>query len=333
MLCTGRPRYPDIPGAEYGISSDDLFSLDHEPGKTLVVGASYVALECAGFLTSFGYDTTVMVRSILLRGFDAESAEVIGDFMARHGTKFIRPATPSKIEKLDDGKLRVYFKHTGVDKTEDFDTVLFAIGRDPCTKGLGLEEVGVRLDEKSGKVIHNDHEQTSVDNIYGIGDILVGKPELTPTAIQAGSLLADRLFAGATKLMDYVNVCTTVFTPLEYGCCGLSEDDAVAQYGEDAIEVYHQRFTPLEWTVPHREENVCSAKLVCLKAENERVVGLHFLGPNAGEVTQGFGMALKLKATKAQFDDLVGIHPTVAETLTTLTVTKSSGLDAVQGGC
>lgn len=164
----------------------------------------------------------------------------------------------------------------------------------------------------TGKVEHNEVEQTSVSNIYALGDVLVSKPELTPVAIQAGNLLADRLFTGATKRMEYANVCTTVFTPIEYGCCGLAEDEAREKYGDD-VEVYHQSFTPLEWTVPHREENVCFTKLVVLKSEDERVVGLHFLGPNAGEVTQGFGMALQLRATKAQFDDLVGIHPTVAE--------------------
>ncbi|EGD81586.1 thioredoxin reductase 1 [Salpingoeca rosetta] len=329
----GRPRYPDIPGAEHGITSDDLFWMEREPGKTLVVGASYVALECAGFLASFGYDTTVMVRSILLRGFDSESAEKIGDYMARHGTKFIRPAVPSKVEKLDNGKLRVSFTHTGVEKTEDFDTVLWAIGREPLTKDIGLQSVGVKLDEKTGKIVHNESDQTTVSNIYAIGDILQGKPELTPVAIQAGNLLADRLFAGATKLMDYRNVCTAVFTPLEYGSCGYSEDEAIAEFGVDDIEVYHQSFTPLEWTVPHREENACYTKLVCLKSEKERVIGFHFLGPNAGEVAQGFGIALQLKATKEQVDNLVGIHPTVAETFTTLTVTKSSGLDAAQAGC
>eukprot|EP00049_Salpingoeca_infusionum_P011480 m.199419 g.199419 ORF g.199419 m.199419 type:complete len:520 (+) comp14943_c0_seq1:358-1917(+) len=329
----GRPRYPDIPGAEYGITSDDLFSLDHEPGKSLVVGASYVALECAGFLTAFGFDTTVMVRSILLRGFDREIAGKIGDYMENTGTKFVQPATPTRIEKLESGKLAVTFDHEGTEKTEEFDTVFFATGRDVCTKGIGLETVGVEVDPKSGKIVHSEGDRTTVENIYAIGDVLLGTPELTPVAIQAGVLLAERLFNGSTELMDYINVCTTVFTPIEYGCCGLSEEDATAKYGQDNIEVYHQSFTPLEWTVPHRPENVCFAKILCDKTDDERVVGIHYLGPNAGEVTQGFGIALKMGATKAQFDKLVGIHPTTAEIFTTMTITKASGESAEAAGC
>merc|ERR1719228_1270317 len=137
----------------------------------------------------------------------------------------------------------------------------------------------------------------------------------------------------SSVLTDYVNVCTTVFTPLEYGCCGLSEEDAITQYGEENIEVYHQNFWPLEWTVAHRKENDCYLKLICLKTENEKVIGLHYLGPNAGEVTQGFGIALKMKATKADFDNLIGIHPTTAENFTTVSITKSSGVDASATGC
>jgi len=159
------------------------------------------------------------------------------------------------------------------------------------------------------------------------------KPELTPVAIQAGKLLARRIAGVSNTLTDYVNVCTTVFTPLEYGCCGLSEEDAVKQFGEEDIEVYHTNFWPLEWTVAHRPENACYSKLICVKSQKEKVVGFHYLGPNAGEVTQGFGIALKMGATKANFDDLVGIHPTTAETLTTMEITKSSGVDASASGC
>jgi thioredoxin reductase (NADPH) len=310
-----------------------LFSLDHEPGKTLVVGASYVALECAGFLAAFNYDTTVMVRSILLRGFDREIADKIGENMADTGTKFINEATPTKLEKLESGKILVTYKQGDEEKTEEYDTVMLAVGRDVCTKGIGLEEVGVKLDERTGKIIHNGEDQTTVDNIYAIGDVLLGTPELTPVAIQAGKLLSERLFGGKTALMDYNNVCTTVFTPLEYGCCGLSEDDAIEQYGEETLEVYHQAFTPLEWTVPHRPENKCFAKIICDKNADEKVLGFHFLGPNAGEVTQGFGMAMLVGVTKKQWDRLVGIHPTVAEILTTMTITKASGESADAKGC
>ncbi|TGZ66026.1 hypothetical protein CRM22_005564 [Opisthorchis felineus] len=319
-----RPRYPDIPGdKEYGITSDDLFSLPHNPGKTLVVGASYVALECAGFLTSFGYDTTVMVRSILLRGFDQQMAEMIGEYMQKHGTKFIRPCVPTSInqvepadlEKGKTGRYRVTAKYSdGKPFSEEYNTIIFAIGRDPCVNLETMKRLGIKLD-KANRIICEDDEQTSLDNIYAIGDINAGKPQLTPVAIQAGRYLARRLFAGSTELTDYVNVATTVFTPIEYGAIGLSEEDAIAKYGKDNITVYHSHFNPLEWALPHRDDNVCYAKLVCNKAANEQVLGFHVLGPNAGEITQGYAVAMKIGVTKADFDATIGIHPTCTENL------------------
>lgn len=339
VVATGmRPRYPDIPGAkEYGITSDDLFSMKAVPGKTLVVGASYVALECAGFLAGLGFETTCMVRSILLRGFDQQLAEKIGAYMAQEGVKFIRPAVPTKVELVEDGpprRLRVEFKlmETGETLSKEFNTVMFAIGRDACTQGIGLEKLGVKMNPKNGQLL-STFEQTSVPNIYGIGDVLHDKPELTPVAIQAGKLLADRLFGGRTTLCDYVNVPTTVFTPLEYGCIGLSEEDAISQKGSDNIEVYHSYFHPLEWTLPKHDENTCYMKLICDKSDDERVIGLHVLGPNAGEITQGYGVALKCGATKKHFDATIGIHPTCSESMTTLNITKSSGEDPATKSC
>lgn len=331
----GRPLYPDIPGAkEFGITSDDIFSLDKAPGKTLVVGASYVALECAGFLAGLGFDTTVMVRSILLRGFDQECAEKIGAYMKEESkVKFIRPATPSKLEKAESGKVSVSYSIDGEDKVEEYDTVLFATGRYACTDGIGLDTVGVKLHEKSRKVLHTESEQTNISNIYGIGDVLHGKLELTPVAIQAGQRLAARLYANSSKLTNYINIPTTVFTPIEYGAIGYSEEDAITTFGADNIEVYHLQYTPLEYSLPHRTENTCFAKLITNLADNERVVGFHVMGPNSGEVTQGFGIAFTLNATKADFDDLIGIHPTVAEMMTVMTITKRSGESAVSRGC
>jgi len=336
----GRPRYPDIPGAkEHCITSDDLFSLPHAPGKTLLIGASYIALECAGFLAALGCDVTVMVRSIFLRGFDQQMAGKIAEHMEANGVKFIKGAVPSSVEKMAEGvdggapTLKVVGTTTDGESIEgEYNTVVLAIGRDPCTQDIGLDTAGVEL-AKSGKIMVDESEKSSANHIFGIGDVIEGGLELTPVAIQAGKLLARRLYAGSSKLMDYKNVCTTVFTPLEYGCCGLSEEAAVEMYGSDNIEVYHSNFWPLEHTVAHLPENDCYAKLICLKNENEKVVGLHVLSPNAGEITQGFGIALKMGATKADFDDLVGIHPTCAEIFTTLNITKRSGVDASASGC
>uniref|UniRef100_A0A8C0JQG3 Thioredoxin reductase 3 n=1 Tax=Canis lupus dingo TaxID=286419 RepID=A0A8C0JQG3_CANLU len=320
VLATGqRPRYLGIQGdKEYCITSDDLFSLPYCPGKTLVVGASYVALECAGFLAGIGLDVTIMVRSILLRGFDQEMAEKVGSYMEQHGVKFLRKFVPvlvQQLEKGSPGKLKVVAKSTEGPETieEIYNTVLLAIGRDSCTRKIGLEKIGVKINEKSGKIPVNDVEQTNVPYVYAVGDILEGKLELTPVAIQAGKLLARRLFAGRLEKCDYVNVPTTVFTPLEYGCCGLSEEKAIEMYKKENLEVYHTLFWPLEWTVAGRDNNTCYAKIICNKLDNYRVIGFHVLGPNAGEVTQGFAAAMKCGLTKQLLDDTIGIHPTCGE--------------------
>ncbi|NXJ09733.1 TRXR3 reductase, partial [Odontophorus gujanensis] len=340
VLATGeRPRYLGIPGdKEYCITSDDLFSLPYCPGKTLVVGASYVALECAGFLAGLGLDVTVMVRSILLRGFDQEMAEKIGAHMETHGVTFIRKFVPTQAKKLEDGtpgRLKVTAKSTeGPEFFEgEYNTVLLAIGRDACTRNIGLQTIGVKINEKNGKVPVNDEEQTNVPYVYAIGDILDGKLELTPVAIQAGKLLARRLYGGSSTKCDYINVPTTVFTPLEYGSCGLAEDKAIEEFGKQNLEVYHSLFWPLEWTVPGRDNNTCYAKIICNKLDSNRVVGFHVLGPNAGEVTQGFAAAIKCGLTKELLDETIGIHPTCAEVFTTLDITKSSGQDITQRGC
>uniref|UniRef100_A0A8C5WDD6 thioredoxin-disulfide reductase (NADPH) n=1 Tax=Leptobrachium leishanense TaxID=445787 RepID=A0A8C5WDD6_9ANUR len=320
VVATGeRPRYLGVPGdKEYCITSDDLFSLPYCPGKTLVVGASYVALECAGFLAGLGLDVTVMVRSIFLRGFDQEMANRAGAHMETHGVKFLKKFVPTSVELLEEGlpgKLKVTAKSTDGDQIieGEYNTVLIGVGRDACTRNIGLEKIGVRINERNGKVPVNDQEETNVPHVYAIGDILDGKLELTPVAIQAGRLLARRLYGGSTMKCDYVNVPTTVFTPLEYGCCGYSEEAAVELYGEENLEIFHTLFWPLEWTVASRDNNTCFAKIICNKRDNERVIGFHVLGPNAGEITQGFGAAMKCGLTKEKLDETIGIHPTCAE--------------------
>ena len=349
----GRPNYPDIPGAvDYGITSDDLFSIPYPPGKSVVVGASYVALECAGFLKASGFDVTVLVRSILLRGFDQQMAESIGDYMTNiSGIKVVRKAVPTKVEQLSPGKpgtLKVTYETVDPnDPTKkvlqeiECNTVLFAVGRNPCTKDIGLEKAGVAVDAKG--YIPTVYEQTNVPNIYGLGDLLKDKLELTPVAIQAGRLLARRLFKDAAQQCDYTNVPTTVFTPREYGAIGLSEEDAKSIFGDQNIQVYHAKFVPLEDAIPKTqgfdvqehsyEYPWCYTKLICNKNDNERVVGFHVLSPNAGEITQGYAVAIKMGATKADIDATIGIHPTCSEVLVTLSNTKESNIDITPGGC
>ncbi|XP_055503925.1 thioredoxin reductase 1, cytoplasmic-like [Leucoraja erinacea] len=341
IIATGeRPRYLNIPGdKEYCITSDDLFSLPYCPGNTLVIGASYVALECAGFLAGLGLQATVMVRSIFLRGFDQEMAGKVGTFMESHGVKFLKKYVPTKIEELEagtPGRIKVTAKSTSSREviTGEYNTVIIAVGREACTKHIGLEKVGVTLNDKNGKILVDSEERTNVPYIYGIGDVIDGKLELTPVAVQAGKLLARRLYKGASLKCDYVNVCTTVFTPLEYGCCGLSEENAKTLYGDAHIEVYHSFFLPLEWTITGKDKNTCYGKVICSKLENNKVVGFHILGPNAGEITQGFGAAMKCGMTKEQLSSVIGIHPTCAEVFTTMDITKRSGVDvSKKGGC
>ena len=330
LAAGGRPRYPNVPGMkEHCISSDDLFSLPYYPNRTLTLGGSFVSLELAEFMSSLGMDVTVMTRSILLRGFDQQMAEIVGRYMSNHGVRFIRPAVPKKVEKLEDGRPGKYrvtmLLDNGTEHVENYNTVLVAIGREPATAGMGLDKVGVKLTE-TGHVVHTDDERTTCPYIYAVGDILAEKPDMAPTAAQAGKLLMKRLFASSKMRMYYKNVPVAIFGSLEYGCVGLSEEAAIAQYGEHDIEVYHSYFQPLEWAIPSREENVCYAKLICVISENERVVGFHMTGPNAAEITQGFTLGLNLGATKADFDKSVGIHPTCAEIFTLLEVTKRSGM-------
>lgn len=339
IIATGeRPRYPsDCEGAvEHSITSDDLFSLPYSPGKTLVVGASYVALECSGFLNGLGFDTTVMVRSILLRGFDHQMAEMVGANMAKKGVKFLRPCVPTKIEKIKDGEPGLY-RVTATDGVKshimgEYNTVLFAIGRDACTSGIGLEKVGVKLNPKTGKV-PTVNEQTNVKNIYAVGDILEFRTELTPVAIDSGIMLVKRLYANSKETFDYNTIPTTVFTPYEYGCVGLSEENAIAKFGADNIEVFHTHFKPYEKGVTERDVEECYAKLICVINDEMRVVGFHYLGPNAGEVTQFAALGMRLKARKEDFNKLVGIHPTSAELFTNLTITKRSGVSPIPQGC
>ncbi len=329
----GRPSLPDISGAkEFGISSDDIFFLPSAPKKTLVVGASYVALECAGFLRGMGYPVTVMMRSVPLRGFDVDCAEKIVSFMSEvGGTTFVK-GVPTKLERpAPDGQIVVsYTANSGEMLTDVFDTVLFATGRRPEVRGMNLERVGVSL-APSGKIVVDDEERTTVQNIFAIGDIIEGGVELTPVAIRAGKLLANRLFNNDSKKMRYDLCPTTVFTPLEYGCVGLSEEKAAEKFG--MVEVYHSYFQPLEWNLPHMEGNRCYMKIIVNPFDDERVLGFHVLAPNAGEITQGVAVAMTAGVTKALFDDTIGIHPTVAEEMTILTISKSSGEDAKKAGC
>jgi len=324
----GRPSPLECEGGELAISSDDVFFLEKSPGKTLCVGASYISLECAGFLAGIGNDVTVAVRSILLRGFDRECADKIGAYMEDHGVKFKKGVVPKKLEKVGE-RIKVTFSD---DSSDEYDTVLSAIGRRADTEKLGLENVGVKTNPKNRKII-TTNEQSSCPNIYAVGDVMEGCPELTPVAIQAGQFLARRLFGESTEPMDYINICTTVFTPIEYSCVGLSEEDAVEKFGSDNLEIYVREFIPLEWSLSgSRQQHMAYAKVVVSKMDN-RVLGIHYFGPQAGEVMQGYGVSMKKGVTFKDLSETVGIHPTSSEEIVAISITKSSGQSASAGGC
>lgn len=291
-------------------------------------------MECAGFLKGLGYDATILVRSIVLRGFDQQMAEVVTASMIEKGINIKMGAKPASVEKQADGKLLV--KYTFNDKpgeivSDSFDTVLFAVGRYALVEDMKLENAGVKITDE--KIDVDSSSRTNVENVYAVGDVLYKKPELTPVAINAGRIIARNLFNNSDEVMDYEDVATTVFSPLEYGCVGLSEEVAVERHGADNIEIYHAYYKPTEFFVPQRSVRYCYLKAVAFREGDQRVLGLHFVGPVAGEIIQGFAAALKSGLTMKILKNTVGIHPTVAEEFTRLLITKRSGLDPTPATC
>jgi thioredoxin reductase (NADPH) len=309
-----RPKYLEHPPDLHDIciTSDDLFSLERNPGKTLVIGAGYIGLECGGFINNLGCDVTVLIRSEPLRGYDQEMALRLVDSMEAQGVKFHRNANLKSAKRLESGRIHAVYEGDGQVIEGEFDTLLLAIGRMPETKGLGLDRVGAKLGQ-SGKILANEFDETTAPNLFAIGDCAEGRPEFTPTAILSGKLLARRLAGKSTDKIDYANMGCTVFTPLEYGCIGLSEAAAMEAYGKDEVVVYHTDFKPAEWEfLSYRKTESCFGKLVITKS-NGRVVGFHYLGPNAGEVTQGYVVAMKIGATLLDFEGTLGIQSTCSE--------------------
>lgn len=304
----------------------------------MIIGGSYIALETAGFLAEFGYNVTVMVRSVLLRGFDQDMAKRVGSYMAAHGTDFLHACTPTCISRTSDstGQLLVEWTNArGEQESDVFDTVLCATGRRPSTQHLRLENAGVEYNPMTGKLVTDTaSEATNVPSIFAIGDIVANGAELTPVAIQAGQLLARRMFNNSSVCMDYDKIATAVFTPLEYASVGLSEEAARAKYPTDNIEVYHSAYDTLEMQAAHRAGGPhCYMKAICDKSDQERVLGLHICGPNAGEIIQGFAVAVRLGATKADLSATVGVHPTQSEELVSLSTTKASGEPYEKSSC
>lgn len=324
LLATGgRPIQPHgIPGAEHGINSDGFFEIEKQPKRVAIVGAGYIAVEFAGIFNALGTETHLFIRhDTFLRAFDPMIQDAVTAEYERLGVKLHKRSSQSKIEKDGaTGKLTVHYQDAnGSGKLEGVDELIWAIGRTPEVEGLGLEEVGIKQDAK-GQIAADEYQNTNVENIYSLGDV-VGKVELTPVAIAAGRKLSDRLF-GPENLreskLDYDLIPSVVFAHPEVGTIGLTEPEAVAKYGRENLKIYNTSFSAMYYAMMDPEEKGPTRyKLIC-HGPDEKVVGLHILGLGSGEMLQGFGVALKMGATKADFDSCVAIHPTSAEELVTL---------------
>ncbi|MFU2164134.1 glutathione-disulfide reductase [Streptococcus pluranimalium] len=309
----GHAIIPDLPGAEYGITSDGFFELDEIPKRTAVVGAGYIAVEVAGVLQALGSETHLFVRKERpLRTFDEEIITVLTDEMAKHGPSLHTHSIPKEVLKNADDSLTLVLENG---QSYTIDCLIWAIGRRPNVTGFGLEKTGLELTEK-GYIKTDAFENTTVKGIYALGDVN-GKVELTPVAVKAGRLLAERLFNGkATAKMDYDTVATVIFSHPAIGSVGLSEEAALSRYGKDKITIYRSSFTPMYTALAdHRQPSMM--KLVTL-GDEETIIGLHGIGYGLDEMIQGFAVALKMGATKADFDATVAIHPTGAEEFVTM---------------
>jgi len=315
----GRTSMPaSIPGIEHCIDSNGFFELEYLPKKVAVVGAGYIAVEMAGIFNALGSDTSLFVRGQrALRRFDSLVSETLDKEMKKAGMKVVPETNIESVKKNDDGSLTIVLK--GGEEHEGFDTVLMAIGREPLTEPLTLDKAGVHTDAK-GYIQVDDFQNTNVDGVYALGDVC-GNIELTPMAIAAGRRLSDRLFGGMTDAKaDYSNVPTVVFSHPTIGTIGLTEEEARKEYGDDRIKVYKSVFTNLfygPYQVAPEDKPKTAMKLVCLDDE-EKVIGLHSIGMGSDELLQGFGIAMKMGATKKDFDSCVAIHPTAAEELVTM---------------
>jgi len=310
LVATGSwPTRPEIPGVELAITSNEVFFLETLPREVVIVGGGYIAVEFAGIFHGLGVDVKLLYRGDrLLRGFDDDIRATLGDALIRQGIDLRFYTDLLRIETAAD-RLHVWL-NDGTDFSVD--QVLCATGRRPNTRGIGLDEVGVALDME-GAVVVDEYSCSSVPNIYAVGDC-TNRLNLTPMAIAEGQAVAETLFHGNPSKADHTNVPTAVFSLPNIATVGLTEEQACAAFRR--VDVYRSVFRPLKHTLTGSDEKTMM-KLV-VDADTDRVVGCHMVGPEAGEIIQGFAVALKCGATKKQFDSTVGIHPTAAEEFVTM---------------
>ncbi|MBL4900181.1 MAG: glutathione-disulfide reductase [Colwellia sp.] len=311
----GRPSIPDIEGAEFGIDSDGFFALTEQPKSVAVIGAGYIAVELASVFYGLGTQTHLLVRNEKpLRTFDDMLSNTLVEQMAKHGPTLHNHSTPKRIEKLADGSLVVHL--TNGQSVGPVEKLVWAIGREPATDNINLELAGVELNER-GFIVTDKYQNTTVEGVYAVGDN-TGRAQLTPVAVAAGRRLCERLFNNKPdEHLDYSGIATVVFSHPVIGTIGLTEAEAVTQYGEDNISVYNSQFTSLYQAMTEDYRDPTRMKLICAGAE-EKIVGLHSIGFGSDELLQGFSVAMKMGATKADFDNTIAIHPTSAEEFCTM---------------
>ena len=310
----GRPIIPNVPGAEHGIDSNGFFALTEQPERVAVVGAGYIAVELAGVLYALGSETHLLVRKHApLRSFDPMIMETLVELMAAEGPTLHTQSIPSEVVKEADGSLTLKLENG---KSINVDSLIWAIGREPTTDKINLAATDVKVNDR-GFIPVDEFQNTNVPGIYTVGDIMEGGIELTPVAVKAGRALSERLFGGQPNAkMDYSLVPTVVFSHPAIGTLGLTEPQAREEYGDENVTVYTSSFAAM-YTAVTAHRQATKMKLICAGAE-EKIVGLHGIGLGMDEILQGFAVAVKMGATKADFDATTALHPTSAEEFVTL---------------
>jgi glutathione reductase (NADPH) len=310
----GKPTKPDIPGIENAITSDEIFHLKTQPKRMVILGGGYIGSEFACIMNGLGTEVTQITRAdMILRGFDDDLRSEIQQGMTNHGVKILNNTQIIGFEKDAEG-IKVKVRKDG----ESEDTVvvdavsLAALGRKPNTQNLGLENTKIQL--KNGAIVVDKYSRTDEETIYAVGDC-TDNINLTPVAINEGRAFADTVFGGKSRTMSYENVPTAIFTTPEAATVGLTEAEAREKYG-DAVKIYRSRFRPMYYTLAGKEEKTMM-KLV-VDQNTDQVLGAHMVGTNAAEIIQGVAIAIKMGATKANFDATVGIHPSSAEEFVTM---------------
>jgi len=305
----GRPFKSEIPGNELSITSDEVFHLDRQPERVVIAGGGYIAVEFAGILNGMGSEVTLVYRGpLFLRGFDDDVRSTLADEMRKRGIDLRFETLIDRLERTGKGLVAT----TNHDDVIETDLVLSAMGRLPNTAGLGLEKVGIELGDR-GAVVVDEYFRSTVPNIFAIGDC-IDRIALTPVALAEGMAVAETLFNDNPTSVDYSNVPSAVFSQPTIGTVGLTEAEARAD-GHDVV-IFRSTFRPMRHTISGRDEQTMM-KLV-VDRQSDRVLGVHMVGPDAGEIVQGMAIALKAGATKATFDATIGIHPTAAEEFVTM---------------